>query len=325
MLALLLMVLTAAPADAKEAGTAAYRKGNLAKACALFAQVVKETPGDASGWSDLGLCLARQGKKAEALVAMDRAISLGDETTRKAAYYNLGKFELRRSPIAELLTAEEKTVDWPKPSGCEEQWSLRADSYGGCGTSYCNEGSGLWFGPRTRVDSLRSPEEGGDGYDLTVLFSRQELCPHDCWRYGSCDPCGPMALDANREPWLELEKGPLSALAPRVKACVGKQEQGCLKDPTGADCGNVWLNCVADTCTEFQKRADKALSPAEAALKKTVAGCMKDCVSGCEAGNTRVESFSGCSVVSVNPCAKAVGLVCPTESGGLRAEEVGSK
>ena len=125
-----------------------------------------------------------------------------------------------------------------------------------------------------------------------------------------------------RDEWSDPAKGPLAALAPRIKACVVAKRKACLKAPAGDGCADVWADCEDAACVSLDKAADKALSRAEVALKRQVLDCLDDCAKTCEAGNSQTEQYTGCWVVSVNACAAAVGLVCPDPAGGVTADEV---
>lgn len=317
MWTLLLTVTLGATPGPKEAATAAYRRGDLATACRLFAQAVREQPTDASGWSDLGLCLARRGDRDSAVEAMDRAISSGDAAVRKAAYFNLGKQRLRSFGLAQLIEADEKLTDWPVPAGCDRQWSVRADSFNSCGTSYCHAGAGLWVGPRQQLESRVSDPDAD--YDVTTFRSTQEFCERDCWRYGTCDPCGLITRDAEGEAWPDLARGALSALVPRIRACAGRKERACLKG--WAACPEVWRECANSACDTLHSEEVKDLSRPEAALRAQIRRCIADCATSCEQHNFSEQDFQGCALVSVNACAGAVGLICPGRAG-LKAEEV---
>jgi tetratricopeptide (TPR) repeat protein len=58
-------------------GNTAYARGDLASAEAAYRQAVQDHPQSADAWNNLAQVLVESGKKAEALIAAERAVSLG--------------------------------------------------------------------------------------------------------------------------------------------------------------------------------------------------------------------------------------------------------
>jgi hypothetical protein len=139
MTPLVLLLLTASPsvsepasakdpvaraAPLRDEATRAYKARRYAEACPLFAKARALAPQDFGIASDLGLCLLRQGKKAEARAALEDAVRLTLENERsphrlpdapkmrKAAAFNL-------SLLGEDLTPAEGCVALAPARGCD--------------------------------------------------------------------------------------------------------------------------------------------------------------------------------------------------------------
>jgi hypothetical protein len=89
MLSLALGVPAAAQSP-RDAALAAFRRKDYARACPLFAEVVRAEPENGAAWADLGVCELKRGRKAESVRASLRAVVHGDDRTRTNAYFNLG-------------------------------------------------------------------------------------------------------------------------------------------------------------------------------------------------------------------------------------------
>jgi hypothetical protein len=70
----------------------AFRKGDFARACQLYAQVARARPASSEAWNDLSLCQFRRGDIDAGRAAAARAILTGTQTDRLHAYFNLARF-----------------------------------------------------------------------------------------------------------------------------------------------------------------------------------------------------------------------------------------
>jgi tetratricopeptide (TPR) repeat protein len=103
---LLVLSLAAAPPSFEQLraeGTHAYQEKNWKEACRAFQAAAQLNDKDAQNQADLGLCLAKLGRKTEAIAAQRKAVALGDDTLRRQAYYNLWKLGVKL-PLPELPT-----------------------------------------------------------------------------------------------------------------------------------------------------------------------------------------------------------------------------
>ncbi len=114
--------------------TKAYKARRYAEACPLFARALALAPQDFGIASDLGLCLLRQGKKAQARAALEDAVRLSLENersasrlpdapkVRKAAAFNLAL-------LGEDLAPEKDCVALAPAHGCDTPAHLCVSSY----------------------------------------------------------------------------------------------------------------------------------------------------------------------------------------------------
>ncbi|MFZ5444584.1 MAG: tetratricopeptide repeat protein [Myxococcota bacterium] len=100
MSALALLLLVAAPPSVTELraqATRAFREKRFDVACPLFEQAVKLAPTHAATLADYGLCLARQGRTADALrvdrEALRHATGERSAAVRRNVYFNLARLE----------------------------------------------------------------------------------------------------------------------------------------------------------------------------------------------------------------------------------------
>ena len=73
----------------KSAGTMAYDRNDLGRALVEYQKAVEENPDDAESLSNLGQVLVRQGKAAEAIPLLERAVKLLPQ--RWAYHFNLAR------------------------------------------------------------------------------------------------------------------------------------------------------------------------------------------------------------------------------------------
>jgi tetratricopeptide (TPR) repeat protein len=314
------LLVLGATADAKTQATEALRKGQLGRACALFKQVVASDPKDAPGWSDLGLCLAKQGKKAAAIDALDHAVAGGDAETRLHAYYSLGKYGLRAAPLDALDTAE-ASRPFEHPAGCARSAGVRFHSYRTDGNEWTSQADGLWVGTPAWVDLERDGLHEDFHFNVSLWSFDQATAPH-CARQ-----CGPCSLWARQ---YGAESGAFAALEPRIARCLDARQRGCRFADAGEDCVSVVEGCQDAACddvlgreappTEAQRAA---LSPDERAFAADYVTCMEACDAHFTSPPDRDRSpWKGCSLVSVNLCASRAGFICPAQEGrGVQARE----
>ena len=98
----------ASPAPLPRQATAYMYANEPDKAAAVYRQILAANPKDAEAQRLLGLALTRQGKSAEAVEALQKAIVLGDDSP--AIHRNLGDALLRAGKPAEAVEHLEKSV-----------------------------------------------------------------------------------------------------------------------------------------------------------------------------------------------------------------------
>jgi hypothetical protein len=304
-----LLVVAATPEADRELATQAYRKHDYVKACELFSRATLAAPKDGALWSDYGLCLVKLGKKSEALEALQRAVTFGDEASRLHAYFNLGTLggsALPESEGAEVVAGGHLSK-LPAVAGCATAWWVLDRSDSSCGTDVCNDASGLFVGDR---DEVVRKAEAGVGFDVTFEENSRGMRPCAC--------SGP--LDCGRR----SEQVP-SALRPRVEGCVRSQKVACLGKRGERGCGEVWDTCEREAC-DAVGRTGAVLSRGEKREVEAGARAYARCLKACDAEEARANQvrsfFERCTVVSINPCARAVGLVCTDEHGAPTASEL---
>ena len=304
------LVLTAAPADfdaLRARALAAYEARDYKRACTLYTQAAGLRPEHAAVQSDLGLCLMRQGRKAEAVRANLRAVRLAApgqaelppdaEVTRKAAYFNLHALGVR--------------VDLPSPGGCSaltKASGCKAPVYA-CGAKWGEYGSGGGTsgtavnlalseqaaalgervqGPDSTVSNPRpgyklgiegSPPHKAVPSSLLELEEKGEVLTGSCVRHSawSCDASDAVLGAAN------------TCLA-RAGGCDG----GVMDCPAA-------LRCREEACAE----AERTPSPAVRAEQQLAQQAMDRC-------GKQPLPYTSCSVVLADACLGLVGVVCET-------------
>ena len=106
------VVLPARARELRERATRAYRAKDYREACELFASAVKLAPAHADLRDELGLCLARLGRKQDALAAHWHAVSAGGLETRRRAYFNLSSLGVELTPPAPGVCAPLAAPPW---------------------------------------------------------------------------------------------------------------------------------------------------------------------------------------------------------------------
>jgi len=296
-LALALVALSAAPpADAlRTQAQAAYDAGRFPEACRLFDRAVKAAPADGSLWADLAVCLRRLGRAAEAVTANHHAVSAGTDEIRSHAYFNLWKLG------AEVgWPAADQCAQLPAAAGCAKRWWVCGGEVNESFTGGAYSASGVSFGltedqARRRLAAPSGSYDGPAGsYDLTFSSSQMNFCWRDCEREFS---------------WCAAD----APLAPRVQACLSAK--GCTPGSTSVACADAASACSEKVCGELTSLPKEKRTAAERAYFDVY---MKRC-HDCDQGAGQQEPFAGCTFVSANPCAQAVGLVC---NGEAREERV---
>lgn len=184
---LLAILAAGAASPTVEQATRAYRAGRYAVACPLFQKAVDEAPTDADRWADLGLCLGKLGRKADAVAAEIRAAELGGPETRLHAYYNLGALGVRL-PLPDVQRPNEFETackQLPSSGTCREQVSACGYSDdSGSGTGYLDVKTGwLFCPPGVRNERYFS---GSDDPSQRVCFTLElhslsmDRCRHYC-------------------------------------------------------------------------------------------------------------------------------------------------
>jgi hypothetical protein len=154
LLALLLAAALDDPRGLSAQATKLYKAKRYAEACPLFERVATLEPASGRALTDLGLCLARWGREADAIAANRRAIaaSAADGRVRKAAYFNLATLSKAAipshvpGPTEDLLRDREGVTPrcevFDAPVGC-------AKAVWGC---FSGEALRLGLDPRALVD-----------------------------------------------------------------------------------------------------------------------------------------------------------------------------
>jgi hypothetical protein len=166
-----------------------YRAENYAEACPLFQQVTELTPSRGAAWAELGLCLARvPAARALAVALTQQAILLSprDAKTRKAAYYNLGRFlgetypshvpgPTEEGPLAEVEGYLPQCELFDRVPGCDRQaW--------GCSSRRSSDTTLARFALDPRTIAKESwPDTNLADTDLKVLLARDVLAMSDGW------------------------------------------------------------------------------------------------------------------------------------------------
>jgi hypothetical protein len=238
------------PALAAKA-TKLFRARKYGQACPLFQQVTALAPDSASAWSDLGVCLGRQGDHVDEALAADRkaiALAGGSQRIRKAAYFNLGKLpndagRLRShipGPTEDVLRDRQGVtprceVFDPAP-GCDKAvWS-------------CSSWKGwldhvrLGLDPRAFIDKKwpakpdQDPDEPQLVLDGDVIVSRATV-----WDFaGSRGPCDHLAIECGVV-WAD--------------ACGGRAGVACVlqwQPPAEMDNADVEVDCPAPDVETYE-------------------------------------------------------------------------
>lgn len=313
MLSLLtVLVLTAAPADfdaLRARALAAHEARDYKRACALYAQAARLRPEHAAVQSDLGLCLMKQGRKAEAVRANLRAVRLaapgkaelppGAERTRKAAYFNLHALGV--------------SVELPGPGQCARLTKASAckTPVYACGAKWTEYGSG--GGSSGTAVNLALSEQAAALGELAQGTEDSVLRPRNDSLFGIEGSPPREALPSSlvlTEEKAEVFTGPCarhqgwscdSSVTVRGAAdtCLARAG-GC--DGGAMDCPSA-LRCSEEACAEAQRSPSPAVRAEQQLAQQAVDRC-----------GTEPLPHTLCSVVLADACLGLVGVVCETST-----------
>ena len=310
MLSLLtVLVLTAAPSDfdaLRARALTAHEARDYKRACALYTQAARLRPEHAAVQSDLGLCLMKQGRKAEAVRANLRAVRLAApskaelppdaERTRKAAYFNLHALGV--------------SVELPGPGQCAplaKASACKAPVYA-CGAKWTEYGSG-GGSSGTAVNLALSEQaalgELGQGTEDTVARPKQDAL---LGLEGSPPLEAVPSVLVLTEEEAEAFTGPCarrSEWSCDASAAVRGAAETCLARAGGCDGGVMdcpsALRCGEEACA----KAERSPSPAVRAEQQLAQHAADRC-------GTEALPHTSCSVVLADACLGLVGVVCET-------------
>jgi hypothetical protein len=182
-----------APEELRARATAAYRAGQLQEACELFGQLTRLVPGDGEAWSDLGLCLARMGRREEAVRAEKQAASSDACPARLHAYFNLYQLgqRVKVPPLPDLPSYGQTTGESPmcKAVPVDRCGPLFACAYvndaSGSGGMFL--ASGIMIGKdEERMRALLNPEDGEGSHPVGQGNEQIVMVPEDSYQEYFC-------------------------------------------------------------------------------------------------------------------------------------------
>jgi hypothetical protein len=190
-------VLSARARALRERATRAYKSKDYPAACALFASAVKLAPEHADLQDELGLCLARLGRKQEALAAHWRAVSSGRLATRLRAYFNLSSLGVEVTPPGRGSCAPLAAPPW-----CEGRLQACGFSFSECGGRRCFHGEGVRIYSLGVRYSLSRPGTvtSEDVRRWQAAFRGENGCSLSSWD-GNEEGCHLDVVNRNNEPF----------------------------------------------------------------------------------------------------------------------------
>jgi len=286
----------------------AYREKRYAQACELYERATKAMPRDGALWSDLGLCFLKLDKRPEALAALQRAVTFGAPATRLHAYFNL-------ATLGVDLLASRFDGEVPAASGCANRWWSSTGHSNVCGTGLCHTSSGLYFG--SEADVAHRKEAYDEQYTLTLEEVDSQFVGRNCDRYSGCAVCGGGYGATPPKTRRDIER-----LQPRIKRCVRAREKACAVDQHAADNKSGGCHAIDEGCENEACGVEGKLSKDEQRLKEESEKCIEECNAVTPETDQLADFSARCTLVSINPCAKALGIVCRGDDGKLQAQEI---